>query len=80
MDRDMTSFFFIVVLAGGRANEDTYIISMSLLCSVLIFVDGEIAFIDALFFGAGACTQAGLNTINVNALHTWQQVSHALSA
>lgn len=30
-------------------------------------------YIDALFFGSGAATQSGLNTVDVNKLNTWQQ-------
>jgi hypothetical protein len=53
---------------------DIYIISSSLIGSLLIFVGGGIAYIDALFFASGACTQAGLNVIDINLLNTWQQV------
>lgn len=53
---------------------DLYIISSSLLSSLLILAGGNITYIDALFFGTGACTQAGLNPIDVNLLTTWQQV------
>lgn len=35
---------------------------------------GELAYIDALFFASGANTQAGLNTVDVNLLNTFQQV------
>ena len=34
----------------------------------------NIAYIDALFFASGACTQAGLNTVDVNLLTTYQQL------
>jgi len=47
---------------------------MVILGSLLIYANGNIAYIDALFFAGGACTQAGLNTIDVNLLTTWQQV------
>lgn len=36
--------------------------------------DGELAYIDALFFAAGANTQAGLNPVDVNLLNTFQQI------
>lgn len=52
-----------------------YIISSVLVGSLLIFAGGDIAYVDALFFASGACTQAGLNVIDVNLLNTWQQVS-----
>lgn len=45
--------------------------------SILLFVtaDGELAYIDALFFAAGSNTQAGLNPVDVNLLNTFQQVA-----
>jgi hypothetical protein len=42
---------------------------------LLIFAGRDIAYIDALFFATGACTQAGLNVIDINLLNTWQQVT-----
>ena len=44
--------------------------------SVIIYGSGtsNLAYIDALFFASGANTQAGLNTVNVNGLNTFQQV------
>ncbi len=50
-----------------------YLIGMALMVSVLIFVQGGMAYIDALFFASGACTQSGLNTIDVNLIHSGQQ-------
>jgi potassium uptake Trk family protein len=43
---------------------------------VLVFGAGKgnIAYIDALFFASGASTQAGLNTVDINLLNTFQQV------
>jgi hypothetical protein len=52
---------------------DIYIISSALLASLLIYAGKDISYIDALFFATGACTQAGLNPIDVNLLNTWQQ-------
>ena len=37
-------------------------IFMSLLGACIVYGIGDIPFIDALFFGAGAATQSGLNT------------------
>ena len=50
-------------------------IGLSILGSVLIYGPGKgnIAYIDALAFASGGSTQAGLNTINVNLLTTYQQ-------
>jgi Cation transport protein len=61
----------------GRLNFITihylYISGMALLASVLIFAIGDIAYIDALFFASGSATQSGLNTVDVNNIHTGQQ-------
>jgi potassium uptake Trk family protein len=55
---------------------DLWIVSLVILGSVLIYGSGhgEVAYIDALFFGSSASTQAGLNTVNVNELNTFQQI------
>lgn len=52
----------------------TYIISMTFLSSIIIYPGTELAYIDALFFSAGAATQSGLNTVDFNLLHTYQQI------
>jgi hypothetical protein len=61
----------------GRFNFITihylYICGMTLLGSVIIFAIGDIAYIDALVFGSGGSTQSGLNTVDVNSIHTAQQ-------
>lgn len=51
------------------------IIGMSILGSVLVYGSGRgnVAYIDALFFASGSNTQAGLNTLDVNTLNTFQQ-------
>ncbi|KAH8894942.1 hypothetical protein GQ53DRAFT_642807 [Thozetella sp. PMI_491] len=53
-----------------------WIISLAIIGSVIIFGAGKgnIAYIDALFFAVGCNTQAGLNTVDVNNLNTFQQV------
>ncbi|KAL4882194.1 cation transport protein-domain-containing protein [Aspergillus karnatakaensis] len=51
-----------------------YIISMSLISSIIIYPGNELKYIDALFFAAGAATQSGLNTVDFNKLFTYQQV------
>ncbi|KAK2003589.1 trk family potassium uptake protein [Colletotrichum falcatum] len=53
-----------------------WICSLTILGSVLIYATagGQMAYIDALFFSSGANTQAGLNTIDVNLLNTFQQI------
>jgi potassium uptake Trk family protein len=49
---------------------------MTIFGSILIYATagGQIAYIDALFFASGANTQAGLNTVDINLLNTFQQV------
>ncbi|KAL5049421.1 hypothetical protein BDW71DRAFT_175853 [Aspergillus fruticulosus] len=51
-----------------------YIISISLLTSIIIYPGNDLEYIDALFFSAGAATQSGLNTVDFNLLQTYQQV------
>ncbi|CAK7228105.1 low affinity potassium transporter [Sporothrix bragantina] len=52
-----------------------YVIGLAILGSVLIYGPGRgnLAYIDALAFASGGATQAGLNTVNVNLLTTYQQ-------
>lgn len=56
-----------------------YLISMTILGSVIIYPSKNMAYVDALFFACGAATQSGLNTINVNDLYLYQQVIQLLS-
>ncbi len=61
----------------GRLNFITihylYISGMALAGSVILYAIGGMPYIDALFFGSGGATQSGLNTIDVNNIHTGQQ-------
>lgn len=61
----------------GRLNFITihylYIMGMALLVSIPLFAIGGIPYIDALFFASGGATQSGLNTIDINQIHTGQQ-------
>jgi len=41
---------------------DAYLISLSILGSIVLYPIKNMAYIDALFFSAGAATQSGLNT------------------
>lgn len=50
-----------------------YMIGMTILTSVIVYGIGGMRYIDALFFASGACTQSGLNTIDINLIHTGQQ-------
>lgn len=51
-----------------------WIIGMALFGSICIYIRGGIKYIDSLFLASGAATQSGLNTVDINKLHTWQQV------
>ncbi|TGO30058.1 hypothetical protein BPAE_0008g00500 [Botrytis paeoniae] len=51
-----------------------WIIGMTLLGSICLYIRGGIPYIDALFFASGCATQSGLNTTNINTLNTWQQI------
>ena len=50
-----------------------YIIGFSIFTSVVLYAIGDVPYIDALFFGSGASTQSGLNTIDLNTLKYGQQ-------
>lgn len=49
---------------------------MTFIGSILLFAGGRgnISYTDALFFGACASTQAGLNVVDINKLNTFQQI------
>ncbi|CAG7558040.1 unnamed protein product [Fusarium equiseti] len=51
-----------------------YIIFMGLLALPILYPYGNMDAIDAWFFGASASTESGLNTIDVKALKTYQQL------
>jgi len=51
-----------------------YLISLTILGSILLYPIKNMAYIDALFFAAGSATQSGLNTINVNDIYLYQQI------
>jgi Trk-type K+ transport system membrane component len=50
-----------------------YMMGMALFGSVVIYGIGGMPYIDALFFASGACTQSGLNTIDINTIRFGQQ-------
>lgn len=41
---------------------DLYILSLTIIGSILLYPAGGLAYIDALFFASGVATQSGLNT------------------
>ncbi|KAG5438771.1 hypothetical protein PCANB_002491 [Pneumocystis canis] len=51
-----------------------YILVMTIIGTFLIYVQNNIQYIDALFLACSAATQAGLVTLNINTLTTYQQV------
>ncbi|KAJ4127711.1 hypothetical protein NW768_007983 [Fusarium equiseti] len=51
-----------------------YILFMGLLALPILYPYGNMDAIDAWFFGASASTESGLNTIDVKALKTYQQL------
>ncbi|KAH9900583.1 potassium transport protein TRK1/TRK2 [Xylariomycetidae sp. FL2044] len=53
-----------------------WIIGWTMIGSILIFAPAtsQLAYIDALFLASGANTQAGLNTVDINLLNTFQQI------
>ncbi|KIW07237.1 hypothetical protein, variant [Verruconis gallopava] len=57
-----------------------YMIFMTLIGSILLYPPGGLRYIDALFFAAGAATQSGLNTVDVNKLFLYQQIVLILMA
>lgn len=50
-----------------------YIGGMAFFWSGIFYAMGGVEYIDSLYFTSGACTQSGLNTIDVNTLNTGQQ-------
>lgn len=55
---------------------DFWIVGATIFASILIYAGGKgnVDYIDALVFASGANTQAGLNTVDLNLLNTFQQV------
>jgi Cation transport protein len=53
---------------------DFWIMGLTIFGSILLYPMGNLAYIDALFFASGACTQSGLNTVDINNLSTYQQL------
>ncbi|KAJ5795288.1 hypothetical protein N7457_001887, partial [Penicillium paradoxum] len=51
-----------------------YIISWAIIGSIIVYPGGNIDYIDALFQAAGAATQSGLNTVDINGLWLYQQI------
>lgn len=52
-----------------------YILTWIILGSVVIYGNKNLKYIDSLFFASGAATQAGLNTIDLNEIKLYQQIT-----
>lgn len=52
----------------------SYLIGLIIVCSVIIYPVKNMSYIDALFFASGACTQSGLNPIDMNLIKSYQQI------
>ncbi|PVH88767.1 hypothetical protein DL98DRAFT_555735 [Cadophora sp. DSE1049] len=50
-----------------------YLLCLAFISSLILYIAGGLQYVDALFFGSGAVTQSGLNTIDVGDLNTFQQ-------
>lgn len=57
-----------------------YILLMTIAGSIIIYGATNMAYVDALFFAAGSATQSGLNTIDVNQVLLYQQITFMLIA
>lgn len=53
---------------------DAYIILAGILSFIIIYPYGNMAAIDAYFFGASGSTESGLNTVDVKQMKTYQQL------
>ncbi|KAF1969798.1 potassium transporter [Bimuria novae-zelandiae CBS 107.79] len=51
-----------------------YILSLGVLGLIIMYPYGNLRAVDAYFFGVSASTESGLNTIDVKALETYQQL------
>jgi potassium uptake Trk family protein len=52
-----------------------YIITFAILGSIVMYPVKDAKYIDLLFFASGAATQAGLNTIDLNSIKLYQQIT-----
>ena len=51
-----------------------YIIAWAIIGSIIVYPGSDVSYIDALFQSAGAATQSGLNTVDLNKLRLYQQI------
>lgn len=58
------------------SSADLYIMSLTIVGSILIYPAGNLDYIDALFFGSGCATQSGLNTLVARSLDQVHLADH----
>lgn len=63
-----------MIIPSFKAAHYVYVILWTIIGSIFIYPVKNMKYIDALFFGAGASTQSGLNTVDVNEIDLWQQM------
>jgi Trk-type K+ transport system membrane component len=63
------------IIPSFLAAHYSYIIGMALLGSIVVYPYKNIDYIDALFMSACSVTQAGLNTIDLNSMKLYQQIT-----
>lgn len=56
-------------------SSDMYLVAMSIIGSVILFGARNLTYIDCVFHAVGGATQSGLNTVNLNDIYTYQQVT-----
>lgn len=54
--------------------QDSFIIGMTILCSVILYGSGNLRYIDALLLASGSCTQTGLQPVDLTQISIYQQV------
>lgn len=63
-----------IVIPNFIAAHYTYIVLMVILGSILIYPVKDMKYIDVLFLTGALCTQAGLNTVDLNKTSLYQQI------
>ncbi|KAL2316434.1 Potassium transport protein [Schizosaccharomyces pombe] len=55
--------------------QDSFIIGMTILCSVILYGSGNLRYIDALLLASGSCTQTGLQPVDLTQISIYQQLT-----
>ncbi|KAF1991245.1 hypothetical protein K402DRAFT_400705 [Aulographum hederae CBS 113979] len=58
----------------------TFMLTMTMVGSVILYGERNMEYIDCLFFASGAATQSGLNTVDINLLKLYQQITLMIMA